>query len=642
MLGGYNLGSSFDLQDEEPIHGSGPNLMHRGRLLYTCTSTISHVKMGDYLVVGCSNGDIYTFEGINSEPNLHQAGSALTALTICNKRIYFSTVSDGKVFYLDGKERCTVFDISPKRVTALLAHDQSLLFVGSSDNTVTGYYILDGNVLDKVILKGHTNWVTCMALEGGLLATASLDRSIRLWSLSDSQSQGLQELVQTKNFLKTRDRTIYFNQNALLLGHESGVNSVAFTDDGLIISAGSDRSVIIWTKDGLVQAQYGESGAGQLGSSVGADHSVGFTWACISKSGVIFAGQSSGTIQRIDGLPITGHAGSVESLDWLADDLLITASADQTTRIWWLNGDGLVELSRSQIHGYDMNAVVATEENSFASAGDEKVIRYFKATEGGVRRLEAARANQRSFVSTSSASLPALGLTSRVAEEQSAGETFQTIPSEADLAQRTLWPESGKLYGHGAEVFRLAWNPREHLLASACKATRSEDAAIRMWCGDVCEAVLIGPNLTVTSLSFSPSGSLLLATSRDRCIYVYQGTELKLDIKEAHSRIIWAGAWLDENRFVTCSRDGSLKLWRVQGSLIAEYQAGDALTTVATHKGLIYTGSEHGTLSTLDESLNVLHSTRLCAGPINGIKARNDLMAVASGDHSLHLLSTKK
>ena len=42
-------------------------------------------------------------------------------------------------------------------------------------------------------------------------------------------------------------------------------------------------------------------------------------------------------------------------------------------------------------------------------------------------------------------------------------------PTEENLLQNTLWPETQKLYGHGYEVFSVASDPAGKLVASACK-----------------------------------------------------------------------------------------------------------------------------------------------------------------------------
>lgn len=58
---------------------------------------------------------------------------------------------------------------------------------------------------------------------------------------------------------------------------------------------------------------------------------------------------------------------------------------------------------------------------------------------------------------------------------------FSEPPTEETLLQNTLWPEIHKLYGHGYEVFSLDASPDGKYLASACKSTKPEYAAILLW-----------------------------------------------------------------------------------------------------------------------------------------------------------------
>ena len=48
---------------------------------------------------------------------------------------------------------------------------------------------------------------------------------------------------------------------------------------------------------------------------------------------------------------------------------------------------GWYEITRPQIHGYDMQCLTMINSNMFASAGDEKVIRIFQAPKNFIENL---------------------------------------------------------------------------------------------------------------------------------------------------------------------------------------------------------------------------------------------------------------
>jgi elongator complex protein 2 len=57
-------------------------------------------------------------------------------------------------------------------------------------------------------------------------------------------------------------------------------------------------------------------------------------------------------------------------------------------------------------------------------------------------------------------------------------ELHQQPPPEESLFQNTLWPELQKLYGHGYEIFCLASDKKGKVIASACKAAKTEHAQV--------------------------------------------------------------------------------------------------------------------------------------------------------------------
>ena len=81
------------------------------------------------------------------------------------------------------------------------------------------------------VLEGHTNYVygVAFAPDASRLATASFDKTARIWSVADGRC------LQT------------------LQGHTKEVRSVAWSPDGkLLATGGFDRSIRLWSPDGTL------------------------------------------------------------------------------------------------------------------------------------------------------------------------------------------------------------------------------------------------------------------------------------------------------------------------------------------------------------------------------------------------------
>ncbi|XP_015269628.1 PREDICTED: elongator complex protein 2-like, partial [Gekko japonicus] len=132
-------------------------------------------------------------------------------------------------------------------------------------------------------------------------------------------------------------------------------------------------------------------------------------------------------------------------------------------------------------------------------------------------------------------------------------------------------------YGHGYEIFCVACNGAKTIIASACKASKKEQAAIILWSTLTWQQLQRLPfhNLTVTQVAFSPNGSFLLAVSRDRKWSLWKCKDDPAEPEPAfslfactdqrtavHSRIIWSCDWTPDSKyFVTGSRDKKVVIW---------------------------------------------------------------------------------
>lgn len=264
---------------------------------------------------------------------------------------------------------------------------------------------------------------------------------------------------------------------------------------------------------------------------------------------------------------------------------LITASADQTTKIHAPWKDGLKELwheiARPQIHGYDMTCLVMLAPYMYASGAEEKVVRVFAATSAFRDRLRSLADIEDFKFTAHGATVPSLGLTNKAtfsekveqckSRENPTTNIVYKPPTEEELAQNTLWPELQKLYGHGYEIFCMAARHDGQLLATACKSTNLEHSAIILWSTDTWSEVqkLVSHQLTVTQMEFSPNDKYLLSVSRDRRWSLFKEesgsyTLIAVSLKKdsPHLRIIWCCTWTQNSRyFATGSRDGKIAIW---------------------------------------------------------------------------------
>lgn len=212
--------------------------------------------------------------------------------------------------FCDSKNQCD----GRFQVTALSAHsgtvyalafdkEAGLLATASSDKTVKVWDTTTNTV--KYTLSGHQGAVFAVAFspDGKSLATGSADRTIKIWDVSNGQ------LLQT------------------LQGHTASVRSLMYSSTYLA-SGSSDTTIKLWSRSTNLQL------ASTLKGHTGAVYSVLFRGSyVVSGSGdnTIKIWSSSGKVLRT----IKGHKGAVRSLALNNNEsLLVSGSEDKTVRVW--------------------------------------------------------------------------------------------------------------------------------------------------------------------------------------------------------------------------------------------------------------------------------------------------------------------
>lgn len=571
---------------------------------------------------------------------------------------------------------------------ALLPYsDQPLLVVGCTDRKVQVWVPSDNSFRRAVMLEGHEDWVRCLAFTTTgsdlLLASGSQDNYVRLWRIGlGREVDPLAELdaeesaeVSTKAHPFVVAGVRYaITLEALLVGHEGGLTNVHFLGDTALLSTAADNSMIIWEptdqsgqKDGMWIPAHRFGAFGGRGLSF-----FGAVWAPNSVIATGWTGgverwrRSAGAWDPTPG--VTGHFDAARSVAWdPSGDYVLSTSADQTSRIHAAatsTGSPVWgEIARPQVHGYDLVDGGFLTPFRIATAAEEKTVRVFEGTEGFAQSLASLGiANPSTEVIESlpkGATVPPLGLSNRALgkaydepeiktsheAQHSVAATLAALPTEEELGTSTLWPEIEKIYGHGYELVTLAASHSGDVIATASRASSAEHAAVRLtstkdWSHI---ATLPGHTLTVTRIAWSPDDQRVLTVSRDRGwrLYELDGDEWKQVAGEekAHARMVLDCAFVDNETFVTASRDKTVKVWK-NGTCTGTIKLESPATAVAAGP-LLAIGTEAGAVELYDlqgEHKGSLPEEQRHAGPVARLAwSKGGKLASASEDRSVRV-----
>eukprot|EP00340_Litonotus_pictus_P006056 CAMPEP_0170527956 /NCGR_PEP_ID=MMETSP0209-20121228/13442_1 /TAXON_ID=665100 ORGANISM="Litonotus pictus, Strain P1" /NCGR_SAMPLE_ID=MMETSP0209 /ASSEMBLY_ACC=CAM_ASM_000301 /LENGTH=740 /DNA_ID=CAMNT_0010818857 /DNA_START=166 /DNA_END=2384 /DNA_ORIENTATION=- len=534
----------------------------------------------------------------------------------------------------------------------------------------------ESTLCNHLVLRGHTNSIREISfndkLNPQMIGTCSQDTYIRLWSLKKLTPNevlifGSRKKDNITVFDEYKSQTSFvfsLNENemyhilleSVLSDHEEPVSSVKFfqreekeSQKTFILTSSFDFTVGLWEYiNGIWQktVTLGEM-SGNKNSFYGAvftedeNHLIGFNY-----TGALYYWVRENGQKQFKSLPIVhGHFQAVTDISWDPEGkYLLSCSSDQTTRLFSFNKSNWFELSRPQIHGYNLNSIAILQEPAikdidkgqvservlpkFVSASEEKIIRMFEPSYNTVKllnefssanvRLSRDKPNEAFEKNLIEGDQQALGLTNKqmnVAEDDdmkfditnfdpnafisnqkntlyNKSMNFAQPPDEDFLTNHTLWPEANKLYGHSYEVIIVAASHKGDVFASAGSAKTEKYSHLFIWnvkSNNVLQK-LEGHALTIIQIEFSKDDNLILTVSRDRswCLYKRNDKEdlysLYQTAKECHLRIIWGCSFTDDSLFfATGSRDKFAKIWKntdSKYSCVGEKEFDEAVTSV--------------------------------------------------------------
>ena len=337
-----------------------------------------------------------------------------------------------------------------------------------------------------------------------------------------------------------------------LVGHQAVVRGVAISPDGNIIAtAGSDRAVKLWKKDGtLLKTLNNEARPYRLHFS--RDNSL------------IASGNLDGTVtlHRVDGSLIKtfkAHQVAIWDIAFSPDGKkLVSASADKTLKVW--NADGTL-LATLKGHQADVKGVAFSPKgNLIASASLDDTIKLWKPDGTPVRTIKGQGTS-------------VLGI--------AFSPDGNTLASSNEDSTIKLWKLDGTLVrtlkGHSNRIGSLEFSPQGDKLVSV-----GYDRIIQIWRLDgTLVRTFKGHTGIIMDVAFSPKGNIIATASVDNTVKLWNlDANLRQPLLSFPSEA-WGSAYSPDGKLIAIAGDKTLKLFRRDGSLERTIEHNAQFTNVA-------------------------------------------------------------
>jgi WD40 repeat protein/tetratricopeptide (TPR) repeat protein len=371
---------------------------------------------------------------------------------------------------------------------------------------------LDGSL--RKTFEGHTAEVNGIRFspDGNLIASASADCTVRLWNLDGS-------------IRKTFE------------GHQSYVNNICFSPDGnLIASASADCTVRLWNLDGSIRKTF-------------EGHQSYVNSVCFSPDGNLIASASADCTVRLWNLDgsirktFEGHTAEVNSVRFSSPNgnLIASASADCTVRLWNLDDEENFIFYGHSSHVKNLS--FSPDGNLIASASADGTIKLWDL-DGNELEIFLLNTGEVTYISFSP-------------------DNNSIVSASTDDSLR-VWDigikELHRLETYGVQVKQICFNANCDKFALA-----NADGKIKV-CNIDCEEIqtIEHHKLAVNSVSFSPHDNMIVSAGADHQVIVSNIDSKKIEFSEEHETWVNSVSFSPDGRmFASAGADGMVKIYFV-------------------------------------------------------------------------------